>query len=113
MPDLIRPTQTSFVSGRHIFVLCIERLSHGISDVVKRGHWKPIRLALGGTPSTHLFFADDFILLAEASYKQAMVINGILNVFCMSSGKRVSKTKTQVFFSQTYSQLRLRKLVLP
>lgn len=28
-----------------------------------------------------------------------MVINEVLNVFCMSSGEKVSKTKTQVFFS--------------
>lgn len=58
----------------YIFVLCIERLSHGINDAVKRGHWKPIKLSRGGTSLSHLFFADDLILLAEASCRQAMVI---------------------------------------
>ena len=40
----------------YIFVLCIERLSHGISQAVGDGSWKPIRLAKHGTPLTHLFF---------------------------------------------------------
>ena len=82
----------------YIFVLCIERLSHGINDAVKRGHWNPIKLSRGGTLLSHLFFADDLILLAEASCRQAMVINEVLNVSCMISREKVSKTKTQVFF---------------
>lgn len=52
----------------YIFVLCIERLSHEIHEAVKRGHWKAIKLAHGGTLLTHLFFVDDLILLTEASY---------------------------------------------
>ena len=40
----------------YIFVLRIERLSHGISQVVMEGSWKPIRLTKWGTPLTHLFF---------------------------------------------------------
>lgn len=78
----------------YIFVLCIERLSHGVNDTVKRGYWKPIKLSRAGTSLSHLFFANDLILLAEASSRQAMVINEVLNVYCMSSGEKVSKTKT-------------------
>ncbi|KAL9419176.1 hypothetical protein AB3S75_037018 [Citrus x aurantiifolia] len=37
----------------YIFVLCIERLSHGITQAVRDGSWKPIRLAKHGTPLTH------------------------------------------------------------
>ena len=58
----------------YIFVLCIERLSHGVNDTVKRGYWKPIKLSRAGTSLSHLFFANDLILLAEASCRQAMVI---------------------------------------
>ena len=39
----------------YIFVLCIERLSHGISQTVMEGSWKPICLTKQGTPLTHLF----------------------------------------------------------
>lgn len=40
----------------YIFVLCIERLGHGIYQAMANGKWKPIRLAKHGTPLTHLFF---------------------------------------------------------
>ena len=65
----------------YIFVLCVERLSHGINRAVTTGDWRPIRLARRGTPLTHLFFADDLLLLAEADIEEAGVINMVLNNF--------------------------------
>lgn len=84
----------------YVFVLCIERLSHGINRAVQSGKWTPIRLSRRGTPITHLFFADDLLLLAEASCEQAHMIQEVLNTFCASSGEKVNNTKTQVFFSK-------------
>ncbi|KAL9446770.1 hypothetical protein AB3S75_014436 [Citrus x aurantiifolia] len=51
----------------YIFVLCIERPSHRISRLIHQGLWKPIRLAKLETPLSHLLFADDLLLLSEAS----------------------------------------------
>ncbi|KAH9735402.1 putative ribonuclease H protein [Citrus sinensis] len=73
----------------YIFVLFIERLSHGICHAVNMGEWKPIRLARHGTPLTLFFFADDLLLLAEASCDQAKVLNTVLDVFCTSSGEKM------------------------
>ena len=84
----------------YIFVLCIKRLSHGISQVVREGFWKPIRLAKQGTPLTHLFFADDLLLFAEASIEQAYIIDAVLENYCWSSEAKVNKSKTKVFFSK-------------
>lgn len=83
----------------YIFVLCIERLSHGICQAVNMGKWHPVRLSRNGTPLTHLFFADDLLLLAEASCEQAKILTSVLDTYCDSSGPRVSKAKTQTFFS--------------
>ncbi|KAH9666870.1 reverse transcriptase domain-containing protein [Citrus sinensis] len=55
----------------YIFVLCIERLSHGIIQAVN-----------------------------QASYGQVDVLNDVVENFCRSSGARVSNQKTQVFFSK-------------
>ncbi|KAH9769016.1 reverse transcriptase domain-containing protein [Citrus sinensis] len=74
----------------YIFVLCIERLSC----------WKPIRLVKRGTPLTHLFFADDLLLFAEASIDQAYIIDAVLENYCRSSEAKVNKSKTKVFFSK-------------
>ena len=84
----------------YIFVLCIERLSHGIIQAVNQGRWKPIRLARIGTPLSHLFFVDDLVLFLEANYAQVDVLNDVVENFCRSSGAKVSKQKIQIFFSK-------------
>lgn len=88
--DLISP---------YIFILYIEQLSHGICDVVNTGFWTPVHLSRHGIPLYHLF-ADDLLLLAEASCAQASVINSILETYCSNLGARVSKAKTRVYFSR-------------
>ena len=78
----------------YIFVLCVERLSHGINNAVTVGDWLPIRMARRGTPLTHLFFADDLLLIVEANINQAEAINMVLDTFCQSSKAKVSKEKS-------------------
>ncbi|XP_016168765.1 uncharacterized protein LOC107611342 [Arachis ipaensis] len=70
------------------------------SRAVDHGFWKPIRLKKDGPPISHLCFADDIILFAEANLEQANVINKCLEAFCDSSGQSVSKEKTRVIFSK-------------
>lgn len=88
----------------YIFVLCMERLGHGIHNAVRDGSWKPIHLSRRGTPLTHLFFANDLLLLAEATCNQAKTINEILENFCSISGGKVNKEKTQILFSRNVKQ---------
>lgn len=82
----------------------MERLGHGIHNAVRDGSWKPIHLSRRGTPLTHLFFANDLLLLAEATCNQAKTINEILENFCSISGGKVNKEKTQMFFSRNVKQ---------
>ena len=84
----------------YLFVLCIERLSHGIIKAVMDGNWRPIRLSKNGTPLTHLFFADDLLLFAEVSMAQACVVESVLDNYCRSSEAKVNKMKTKVYFSK-------------
>ena len=58
----------------YLFVICIERLSHLIQAAVDEGFWKPITLSRDGPPITHLCFADDLFIFAEASMDQVEVI---------------------------------------
>ena len=84
----------------YIFVLCMERLSHLITQEVRLGHWQAINLGKKSPPLSHLFFADDLVLFCKASVEQVLVIEKVLNYFCECSGQRLSKEKSVVFFSR-------------
>lgn len=47
----------------YIFILCMEVLSHNISDVVSACNWNPVYISKRGPPLSHLFFADDLVLM--------------------------------------------------
>lgn len=94
----------------YLFVICMEKLAHIIQEEVSRGDWKPIRLCKDGPPLSHLFFADDLILLSEASMDQVEVIQRCMNRFCHASGQKVSNAKTRIFFSQNVNHTRVQQL---
>lgn len=88
----------------YLFVLCIERLCHLIDCSMAKGEWKPIRLSRGGPQLSHICFADDLILFAEASVAQIRVIRRVLEHFCAASGQKVSLEKSKIFFSENVSR---------
>ncbi|KAH9730831.1 putative ribonuclease H protein [Citrus sinensis] len=83
---------------------------HEISRSIQQGQWKPIRLAKLGIPLSHLFFADDLLLLSEASRQQTEVINKVMEEFCVSSGAKVNKSKTLVYFSKNISAMEVSRI---
>lgn len=72
--------------------------------VVDLKEWKPISLSRGAPKLSHICFADDLILFAEASVTQVRVIKKILERFCAASGQKVSLAKSKIFFSENVSQ---------
>ena len=83
-----------------MFVLCMERLGHIINTCVADGRWKPIRVGRAGPLLSHLMFADDLLLYAEASLEQLSVIQGALHTFCEAAGQKVNPSKTMLYFSR-------------
>lgn len=57
----------------YLFVFCIERLCHMILDNILKGLWKPVSISGGEHHLSHLMFADDVVLFAEASLDQIQV----------------------------------------
>ena len=88
----------------YLFVLCIERLCNQIELAVARKEWKPIGLSQRGPKLSHVCFADDLILSAEASVAQVRVIRRMLESFCLASGQKVSLEKSKIFFSSNVSR---------
>ncbi|KAH9762494.1 hypothetical protein KPL70_000832 [Citrus sinensis] len=85
----------------YIFMLCIDKLRHGINQAVREGRWKPIKLARQVIPITHVFFIDDLLLL---------VIKDVLNSFCVSFGENVSTSKILTFFSHNVNVVDVKKI---
>ncbi|XP_061350094.1 uncharacterized protein LOC133295304 [Gastrolobium bilobum] len=94
----------------YLFVLCMERLAHLISQAVDHMRWKPVRIKRGAPQISHLFFADDLLLFAEASQEQVLIIQQALHIFCDSSGQKVNHSKTRVFFSQNVGHTQAKHL---
>jgi len=56
---------------------------------------------------SHLLFANDLLLFAEASIKQAHCIMHCLDLFCQASGQKINSQKTEIYFSKNvYQQLK-------
>jgi hypothetical protein len=91
----------------YLFVICMDKLSHLITHCVQEGEWKPMRAGRNGPLISHLMFADDLILFAEANPTQMRFVLNTLNQFCQLSGQQVSHEKTSIMFSRNVcSQMR-------
>lgn len=88
----------------YLFVLCMDRLSHIISEKVSSGMWKPMRAGRNGPLISHLMFTDDLLLFAEADVNQMDCVLDCLNKFGNLSGQKVSTQKTKIIFSKNVSQ---------
>lgn len=82
----------------------MEKLCHLIESSVAAKQWKPISLSRGGPKLSHICFADDLILFAEASLPQIRVVRRVLEKFCVASGQKVSLEKSKIFFSKNVSR---------
>lgn len=83
----------------YLFVLCIEKLSHIVLEVVSNKRWKPIKASQSGPAVSRLFFADDLILFAEDSSNQTRVMKHCLDRFCQLLGQAVKFDKSVIFCS--------------
>ncbi|WJX45725.1 hypothetical protein P8452_32586 [Trifolium repens] len=75
----------------YLFVIAIERLSHKIKDMVDNGTWKPLKFRRGMGPHlSHICFADDPVLIVEASTNQAMMFKTLMDNFCHASDQKIN-----------------------
>ncbi|KAG8365002.1 hypothetical protein BUALT_Bualt18G0057700 [Buddleja alternifolia] len=70
----------------YLFVLCVERLVYLINEAVEDHSWIPLPSCRGGPKFSHLFFADDLMLMTKATSENAYTIGKILEVFYANSG---------------------------
>lgn len=83
-----------------IFVLCMERLSVKVHQLVDFGAWKPIRIAPQGPSISHLFFADDVLIFCKATMTQVHLIVDTLRFFCESLSLKINMKTSKAIFSK-------------
>lgn len=83
----------------YLFILAMETLSWDIQEEVRKGNWKPFKLARGGTGVSHVFFADDLMLFSEALEQQMSNIVQCITQFSRRSGLNINFSKSIVFCS--------------
>jgi hypothetical protein len=83
----------------YLFILCMEYLSLRIFEACQNKNWKSIKASRSGPSFSHLFFADDLLLFADASVKSCRTILTVLEDFCSHSGQKVNLSKSKVLFS--------------
>lgn len=102
--------QGDSISSSYLFVLCIERLGQIISRAVTQGRWKVIKASRNGPTISHIFFADDIVLFAEAEEDQIRTVMECLDMFCKHSGQKINKLKSNIFFSNNVCRQKMEGL---
>lgn len=94
----------------YLFILCMETLAHRIQQATATRGWKPVQVCRGGSVVSHIFFANDLLLMGEATDQQALVMDTILLEFCQESGQRVNRRKSKIWFSPNTDRVAMRRL---
>lgn len=88
----------------YLFIMCMKMLSCIIYLSVDYLQWQPIKLSKSVPLLSHLFFADDIILLAKVSTKSCHANIDTLNHFTNYSGQKINFQKSKNLFLKNCSQ---------
>lgn len=94
----------------YLFILVMEVLSWAIQDEVRRLARKSFRVARRGVDISHLFFADDLLLFAEASENQISIIMGCISKFSKQLGLSINLAKSTIFCSPNTCDMLKRRI---
>ncbi|GKV17362.1 hypothetical protein SLEP1_g27876 [Rubroshorea leprosula] len=83
----------------YLFILCLEYLSLKLQHSTDVGIWRGSKLGKSGPYFSHIFFADDLILIGKATMSNSLFLKGLLDFFCTRSGQNINQEKSKILFS--------------
>ncbi|KAL8135230.1 hypothetical protein AgCh_010047 [Apium graveolens] len=87
----------------YLFLIVADVLSRSISNAIQNGILSGIKVARDCPTVSHIFFADDSMLISQASEEAARNINILLQDYCLASGQKIKYHKSSVLFSPNLS----------
>ena len=84
----------------YLFLFCAEGLNAILRKAATAGEIEGFSLYRRGPKITHLFFANDCLLLCRSNLAECEKIKELLAVYEAASGQMVNKDKTTLFFSK-------------
>ena len=85
--------------SKYLFLLCAIRLQGLLHTAESEGLIRGVSICCNGPRVSHLFFANDGVLFCCAKESECQVILDILATYEKSSGQKINKDKTNLFFS--------------
>lgn len=82
----------------------MEVLSLNITEAVDSKTWNPVYLSRKGPALSHLFFADDIILMSYTNTKSCKTVAATLLNFCSWAGQNINNSKSKILFSHNYTK---------
>ena len=98
----LRPTRDLRQGGplsSYLFLLCSEVLTALFAHEEESGHLNGVKVCRDAPSISNLLFADDSLIFMRATVQNATTLKSVLDIYCQSSGQRVSTPKSSVFFS--------------
>lgn len=87
----------------YLFILVMEFLTKGLQMAQRRGTIRGIRLARSAPIITHAMYADDLVLMGEATVQEVNELKRILGEFETHTGLRINPDKSTLWFSNQCS----------
>ena len=83
----------------YLFLLVAEGLYNMLHGAESRGELEGVRVCRGAPVISHLFFADDSLILMHADRRNATNLKNVLDTYYAASGQKLSHDKSSIFFS--------------
>jgi hypothetical protein len=88
----------------YLFVICAKGLFALLQDAEANGRITGVRICPASLTITHLFFADDSVLLIKANMEEAMALKETLELYENCSGQCINAEKSAIMFSKNSKQ---------
>jgi hypothetical protein len=84
----------------YLIVICAEGLSALLQDAEANGKISGVKICQGAPAVTHLFFADDSVLLIKANVEETKALRDTLDLYENCSGQCINAEKSAIMFSK-------------